>query len=299
MPKEDYQYDVALSFAGENREYVEDVAEHLRAAGVRIFYDRYKEVELWGKDLYAHLDEIYRRRARYCVMFISEAYARKAWTNHERESVQARAFQDNEEYILPARFDDTEIPGVRPTTGYVDLRAKSPAELAGLIVGKLKGEKVQGRAKNEKPSFRRPKPQGRGFNPYDISLRFMDELTNELKRRCDALSGDGVSATVFDRQGKKCLRVVLDGETVYSLDVWMGGFGDSTINFYGGRGQLQSYSNSTNAWANFHWSRDRGQPVLNVQDLSLLGHMPEERPFSIDDFIDAVWNKVCETLERA
>ena len=116
------EYDVALSFAGEDRTFVEQVEKHLTAAGVKVFYDRNEEVDLWGKDLYTHLDSIYRQRARYCVMFISQAYARKVWTNHERESAQARAFSENAEYILPARFDDTEIPGVRPTTGYIDLR---------------------------------------------------------------------------------------------------------------------------------------------------------------------------------
>jgi hypothetical protein len=35
------------------------------------------------------------------------------------------------------RFDDTEIPGVRPTTGYIDLRTTPPAQLSALIAEKL------------------------------------------------------------------------------------------------------------------------------------------------------------------
>jgi hypothetical protein len=66
---------------------------------------------LWGKDLYEHLDWIYQKAARYCVLFASEAYANKVWTTHERRSAQARALQSNQEYVLPVRFDDTEIPG--------------------------------------------------------------------------------------------------------------------------------------------------------------------------------------------
>ena len=80
---------------------------------------------------------MYRRRARFCIVFISEHYARKLWTNHERESVQARAFSASEEYLLPVRFDETEIPGIRPTTAYIDLRTTSPGQLAGLIAEKL------------------------------------------------------------------------------------------------------------------------------------------------------------------
>ena len=35
----DYKYDIALSFAGEDREYVEKVATLLKENGVRVFYD--------------------------------------------------------------------------------------------------------------------------------------------------------------------------------------------------------------------------------------------------------------------
>lgn len=95
------------------------------------------EAELWGQDLYAYLDDLYRNRARYCVMFISRHYAKKVWTNHERQSAQARAFEENTAYILPARFDATVIPGDRPTTGYLDIRRRTPAAVVTKVLEKL------------------------------------------------------------------------------------------------------------------------------------------------------------------
>lgn len=135
--KGSFQYDVCLSFAGEDRAYVERVAEALRQLGVRVFYDRHEEVALWGKDLYEHLDYIYRRAARFCVVFVSRHYAEKIWTNHERKSAQARALRENEEYILPARFDSTEIPGLRETLGFIFLKGKNPKKVADLIRQKI------------------------------------------------------------------------------------------------------------------------------------------------------------------
>jgi len=130
-------FDVALSFAGEDRAYVEEVANVLRAMGLRVFYDKYERVSLWGKDLYTHLREIYFNRARYTVLFISKHYKRKLWSNHERESAQARAFTENKEYILPVRFDNTKIPGILPTTGYLDLKDLPASDLAHLISKRL------------------------------------------------------------------------------------------------------------------------------------------------------------------
>ena len=67
-----FEYDVALSFAGEDRKYVDRVANVLRQKKLRIFYDGYEQAALSGKDLYMHLEEFYRKRARFCVVFLSE-----------------------------------------------------------------------------------------------------------------------------------------------------------------------------------------------------------------------------------
>jgi hypothetical protein len=132
-----FEFDVALTFAGEDRPYVREVAKILRKMGLKVFYDEFSKGRLWGQDLYVFLDDIYRNKARYTVMFISKKYASNLWTNYERKSAQARAFEENKEYILPARFDSTEIPGISPTLGYVDLKNINSAKLARLIKEKV------------------------------------------------------------------------------------------------------------------------------------------------------------------
>lgn len=131
------QYDVCLSFAGEQRSYVENVARALADAGISVFYDRDEEIDLWGKNLYEHLNSVYRDRSRFCVIFVSREYAAKNWPSHERQSAQARAIRENREYILPARFDDTQLPGMNDTVQYADLRRISPQQLADMIVKKV------------------------------------------------------------------------------------------------------------------------------------------------------------------
>lgn len=132
-----FEYDVALSFAGEDRSYVEGIAEALRTRGIRVFYDRFERADLWGKDLYGHLDEIYRKKARFCLMFLSKSYVAKIWTSHERRSAQARALSESREYILPVRLDNTEIEGLPPTIGYIDAAEVDATELAQIVAMKL------------------------------------------------------------------------------------------------------------------------------------------------------------------
>jgi hypothetical protein len=131
------EYDVALSFAGEDRDYVEKVAEGLKAAGVSVFYYRFEQVNLWGKDLAEHLGEVYGKNSRFVVLFLSRAYAAKAWPNHEKRFALGRHLADGQSRILPVRFDDTEIAGLPTTVGYLDLRVLTPEKLVELIRQKV------------------------------------------------------------------------------------------------------------------------------------------------------------------
>ena len=142
-----YEYDVAFSFAGAQRTYVEKVKNALEKYDISVFYDNDNSVNLWGKNLYRYLDELYQK-AQYCVMFISKEYGECPWTIHESQSAQERAFRSYDplnfqEYILPVRFDDTQIPGIRVTTGYMDANILAPEELAEKIVKKLGKESAQ------------------------------------------------------------------------------------------------------------------------------------------------------------
>ena len=148
------QYDVALSFAGEDRHYADQLVNLLQTGGYSVFYDEFERAQLWGRDLYAHLSSVYKDQARYCVIFLSAHYARNLWTKHELQSAQARAFvEENREYILPVRLDDTEIPGILLTAGYLDLRLMSIEQVYQALVRKLSGTTSQTTA--------RPKPKSR------------------------------------------------------------------------------------------------------------------------------------------
>lgn len=133
----DMVYDVAFSFAGEDRQFVEQVYKLLKDKGILVFYDNDNKAALWGKNLVDYLTELYDNRAKFVVIFISKNYAEKVWTNVEREAALAKAIREKREYILPARFDETSISGVLDTIGYIDLKEETPESFARLIEEKL------------------------------------------------------------------------------------------------------------------------------------------------------------------
>jgi len=132
-----FEYDVALSFAGEDRAVAEKFASLLIAKNIKVFYDEHEAAELSGKDLIARIAEIFRTKAQYCVMFISQYYPLEKWTKAERTSVQEHALRDADEYILPIQLDDTVVPGITETNGYRDFRQHSGESIVNLLEKKL------------------------------------------------------------------------------------------------------------------------------------------------------------------
>lgn len=146
-------YDVALSFAGEDRNQAEELSRLLKQHGVRVFYDLAEQASLWGKDLYQHLASVYGEQSRFCVVFVSSMYLEKLWTKHELRQAQSRSFSLDREYILPLRLDDTALPGLPMTTGYLDLRHTTLPQVARLLLDKLGVEQNESDEELERASW--------------------------------------------------------------------------------------------------------------------------------------------------
>jgi YVTN family beta-propeller protein len=152
-----WKYDVALSFAGAQREYVGQVATALKARGVSCFYDADERVQLWGTQLAEELPRIYERESRMVVVFISEDYTAGKWTRLERRAAFSRAVTEAGVYVLPARFDDSELPGLLRDTVFVDLRGLLPGQFAELVADKL-AEADAGLLLHQRQADRKPPP---------------------------------------------------------------------------------------------------------------------------------------------
>lgn len=139
MTDDRFEFDVALSFAGEDRDYVQDVAAALKIAGIRVFLDSDHEAEMWGENLIEFLDAVYRVRARYAMLFVSCSYAEKTWPRHERRSALARALTERSAYVLPVRLDSTDLPGLLPTVHYLDARRVGVDGIVRALKSKLAG----------------------------------------------------------------------------------------------------------------------------------------------------------------
>lgn len=141
------RFDIALSFPGERREFVEGVAEHLSATlhRDRVLYDKYYEAEFARLDLDVYLPRLYREQSELVVAFLCPDYQQKRWCQLEWRHIRQLIATAEAGRIMLVSFgspgDLSEI-GILSGDGYVNIGARDPATIASLILQKYGIEKA-------------------------------------------------------------------------------------------------------------------------------------------------------------
>ena len=125
---------------------MEEVARHLQNRSIAVFYDGFETVALWGQSAVEVFHDVFAQQSALVVMFISDAYVSKAWPRHERRSALSRMMEEQQEYVLPVRFDDTPVPGLPTDIIYQNAGEFTPAQLAAMIANKLGVRPFAGKA---------------------------------------------------------------------------------------------------------------------------------------------------------
>jgi hypothetical protein len=130
-----HSFEVALSFPGEVRSLVEQIALELerRIGPNSYFYDNNYVSQLARPGLDALLQDIYRNRSRLVVVFLSSDYQERNWCGIEFRAIKEIMMERDHTRIMFIRTDDGSVEGVFKTDGYVDARRFTPAQLAGFI----------------------------------------------------------------------------------------------------------------------------------------------------------------------
>lgn len=130
-----HQFDVALSFPGESRALVEEIASVLegRLGPDRYFYDNNYTAQLARPSLDVLLQDIYRNRSKLIVVSIGSDYQRKEWCGVELRAIREIIMERGYDRIMFIRLNDGEVEGVFKTDGYIDAKRFSPDDIARFI----------------------------------------------------------------------------------------------------------------------------------------------------------------------
>jgi len=137
LQEANFEYDIALSYAGENREIVEEIAKRLNENNIKVFYDMFEKTKLWGKRLSTHLQKTYGENSCFVLVFVSKEYSLKDWTNFEFTIARGEAKNRKTEFILPIRLDNTILFGLPDDMGYLDFNLEGVEGIVNAIIDKL------------------------------------------------------------------------------------------------------------------------------------------------------------------
>lgn len=137
------RFRVALSFPGEHRDFVRQVAAALSAhlGRDKVLYDHYYEAEFARPNLDTDLQRLYHDESELIAVFLCADYERKEWCGLEWRAIRDLIKKGRNESVMPLRFDMTEIPGLFSGDGYVWIPGQSPERIAELILERLDGRK--------------------------------------------------------------------------------------------------------------------------------------------------------------
>jgi tetratricopeptide (TPR) repeat protein len=133
------RFRIALSFAGEKRDFVAKVARILadRFDEKAILYDKYHEAEFARYDLGIHLPKLYRDQSDLVVAVLCKDYDVKLWTGWEWMAIHAQLNKNDGAKIMLSRFDHSHVDGLFENAGFVELDHKTPKQAAALILQRL------------------------------------------------------------------------------------------------------------------------------------------------------------------
>ena len=143
MSKKPKRFRVALSFPGERREFVKEVAELLvQKFGDKghVLYDHFHEAEFARPNLDVHLPNLYRTESELIAVFLCDQYATKRWCKLEWRFIRQLLSTVDEDRIMFLSFDDIgAVPelGILTGDGYVSIGQRKPQEIADLILERL------------------------------------------------------------------------------------------------------------------------------------------------------------------
>jgi TIR domain len=138
MTESTRRFRIALSFAGEKRHFVAQLAGRLADtfSEEKILYDKYHEAEFSRSDLAFYLPKLYHDQSDLIVVVLSRDYE-KEWCGVEWDAIfdLLKTRKNNE--VMLFRFDRETVKGLYSGAGFVDLDDKTTDQAATLILQRL------------------------------------------------------------------------------------------------------------------------------------------------------------------
>ena len=110
-----FEYDVAFSFLADDESLAVQIADELRDR-YQVFLYSERQKELSGRDGVEQFSEVFREKARVCVVLFREGWGKTKWTRVEETAIKDRAFDKGWEFLVVVSLGTSNAPAWLPKT---------------------------------------------------------------------------------------------------------------------------------------------------------------------------------------
>jgi len=121
-----FDWDFAISFAGENRDLAKTIADLLAVLDCTVFYDQYYEANYLGTAWSQQFKEIFGTKSRYVICLLDKHHADKIWPTFERDCFKPRVAEGA---VIPIYLDDTPFVGIPEDIVGIDFKGKDSTDI--------------------------------------------------------------------------------------------------------------------------------------------------------------------------
>lgn len=105
----EFDFDFAISFAGENRSLARIIKSQLETLDFSVFFDELFEANYLGQAWHKTFMEIFSEKSRFIVCLLDKYHLDKIWPTFERECFVPRV---PEAAVIPIYLDKSSFPGI-------------------------------------------------------------------------------------------------------------------------------------------------------------------------------------------
>jgi hypothetical protein len=295
-------YDLAFSFAGEDRDYVEKVKVECEKLGLTVYYDQDRRIEQWGKSFIGEQRKVYSGyKTKHFVPFISQHYFVKPVPTDEFKSALMESIRRSQ-YILPIKLDNSKvsIEYLSEDTQYLKSADYSPQQLAGALKyivtsGKEPAKEVDALLDYEL-KLEGPKIVPRAYSKFEQAEELIKYIAEQFKKNLPTLHSEGFTTAVRGDDQKVWVMLERDGKTVFVLNVFFSNMGQNTLGYNFNERQMMANAESVNGLIEPEYDKQAKAPrfVLN----SFFGVTKDDLKTK-EDIVEYFWEEMNQKIEWA
>jgi hypothetical protein len=294
-------FDLAFSFAGEDRQYVESVKAECDKLGLATYYDKERRVEQWGKSFIGEQRKVYSGyKTKHFVPFISKHYFSKPIPTDEFKSALFESTKRNR-YILPIKLDDssTSVEYLHKDVQYLKSEDFTPKQLA-LALKRIIDESTESpkdidQLLADELDLPMPKIVPRSYSKYEEAEGLLNYLADKFEKNLDSLRPEGYVPVVRRKADDIRILIEKEGRTIFVLNLFFSSMGDNRIGYNFDAVYMMANAKSENGNIEPVYDKAQQRSGFLLMDYSNFG---DENVYSREDIMKFFWTKMTERIER-